>query len=381
MSARRLRIFVPSAATLLTDHRGHGEGLIAWNLLSGLAARGHDLVVCARAADLTVEPPFELLVTGWASHRESLEPLAYARATTRRFEALGGAKRFDAVHWLFPDTREELVWSPPSSVPFVVGPIAPPQHEARGQRRLRAGDALRAVLQPALRARSGRALARADAVLVCNDAARDGLPRAVRARARILPFGVDAVTFHDSPAPAGGPLVFVGKLQRTKGVRELLEAFARARQAFPDARLVLAGDGPDRPWLERRAKELALNGSLRLLGPVTHADVPELLRSASLVCLPSRHEPYGMAVLEAMASARAVLACDTAGPRELVRDGDGGRLVAPGDERALANALVELLRDPARLAGMGAFNRKRVEESLSLDRVLDELERVYEEVA
>src|SRR5204862_7357867 len=71
-----LRVLVPSASALLTDHRPHGEGLIAWDVFSGLAARGHELVVCAREAALRSSPPFEVVETGRASRWESVEPLA-----------------------------------------------------------------------------------------------------------------------------------------------------------------------------------------------------------------------------------------------------------------------------------------------------------------
>ena len=370
-----MRIFVPSSATLLTDRAGHGEGLIAWGILSGLAARGHELVVCAREADLSTDPPFELIVTGRASRFESVEPLAYARRARRLLVRLGGVRRFDVAHWLYPAEPHEALFLP-SGLPLVVGPLFAPWPPRPRDRRFRAGDAVRAVASPLLTARHRRVLSGAAAVLLATPEASR---RDAAGRERLLPPGVDAARFTPT-APAGGRILFVGKLERAKGVRELVEAFAQTRTALPEAELVLAGDGPDRAWLETERDRLGLDGSLKLLGAIEHERVPSLMAEATLVCLPSPYEPYGMAVVEAMAAGRPVVAVDTGGPHFLVDPVQGGRLVPPGDAGALAAALVELLSDSERLRAAGSFNRARVERDLSLAVMLDALEAVYAEL-
>lgn len=376
---RPLSIFVPSAAAVITDHRGHGEGLIAWRVLSGLAHRGHELVVCAREIDLHAEPPFRIVEIGRTSSFESVEPLAYARAAGRALASAGGPRRFDVAHWMFPQAAAEAVWAPPAELPLVVGPRFPEWPGGRG-RPLRPGDGVRALASPLFRARSRRLLYAASTILLANPDAAATVPAGLRARARVLPIGVDAAAFRPEPLPDAPTVLFVGRLERLKGVRELVPAFARARAAVGDATLLLAGDGPDRPWIEAEARRLGLGRSLILLGPVGHEEVPRLLARASLVCVPSHGEPFGMAVLEAMAAGRAVVATDAGGPRYLV-DSRGGRLVAPGDADALAGALADLLGDRAALAETGRANRARVERELSLDRMLDGLESLYADVA
>jgi glycogen(starch) synthase len=172
----------------------------------------------------------------------------------------------------------------------------------------------------------------------------------------------------------------VGRLDRSKGVTELLEAFDSVRAALPDAQLRLVGEGPEASRLEQRVGQLGARGSVELLGPVPHGEIPRLLAECSLMCLPSRGEPFGMAILEAMAAGRAVIAGDQGGPRHLVHP-DGGIRVAPGDVPALAAALRALLGDRSRLEAMGAFNRERVEREFSWSVVIDALERVYADAA
>jgi glycosyltransferase involved in cell wall biosynthesis len=374
--SRPLRIFVASAADLLTDHRAHGEGLIAWNLFSSLAARGHELVVCARTVDLHVEPPFQVVETGRASRWESLEPFGYARRMTRLFGRLDGTGRFDAMHWLFPQGGPLAI--PTRSLPFVIGPwsLSWRDPDGRGRRR-RLGDLVRHLLGPVEQSMRRRALERTTAILASTPEAVDDLPERFRPKASVLPFAVDLSRFVASPVPSSPTVVFLGSLEQKKGVRELVDAFGPIAAAIPEARLVLGGDGPERTWIESRISELGLAGRVELRGRLRHVDIPEFLAGASLVCLPSHGEPFGMALLEAMAVGRAAVAVDEAGPRFLIDPVRGGRLVRRHDPDALAEAMIELLRDPVMLGRLGRFNRDRVEAEFSIDVVLDRLERLY----
>jgi L-malate glycosyltransferase len=103
-----------------------------------------------------------------------------------------------------------------------------------------------------------------------------------------------------------------------------------------------------------------------------------MMQSCDVYCLPSYGEPFGMTALEAMACARPVVATDAGGLRHLVPD-EGGRKVAPGDPRALAAALRELLTDQALRRAMGEHNRRLVEERYAWPRIVSRLEEVYGE--
>jgi glycosyltransferase involved in cell wall biosynthesis len=377
-TTRLLRIFVPSAAALLTDHRPHGEGLIAWNLLSRLALRGHELVVCARSVDLADDPPFELIELGAASRWESIEPLAYARKAARALARAGGANPFDVAHWIFPQGPHELLFTP-AVPPLVVGPHLRPWPPRRA--RARPGDVVRGALAPVVRARHHRTLARASALLASTPEAASTLPGPLRHRVRVLPFGIDESAFPPSAVPDVPTIVFVGRLAREKGIRTLVAAFARVRESLDTARLVVAGDGPERAWVEQQRRQLRLEDVVELVGAVPHSDIPGLLARSSLLCLPSIAEPFGMVVLEAMAAGRAVVADSSAGAAFLVDDARGGYLLPAADAQALADVLVRLLADSDRLVAMGRHNRRKVEQELTWDRVLDELEGVYGEAA
>ncbi|MCS7006842.1 MAG: glycosyltransferase, partial [Gaiellaceae bacterium] len=122
--------------------------------------------------------------------------------------------------------------------------------------------------------------------------------------------------------------VCLGSLSERKNVLRLARAFERLGRGT----LVFVGDGPLRPGLEGRER-------IVLAGRVPHAAVPLWLAAADVVCQPSLVEPFGLATLEAMASARSVVATRVGGPPEFVRPG-AGALVDPEDEAAIADALV-----------------------------------------
>lgn len=361
-----MRIFVPSAAALLTNRDGHGEGLIAWNVFSELAARGHDVVVCAQRVSFDHDPPFRVVQLPLGRF-ESLRPLAHAARTRRIFRRLGGRARFDVIHWLYPGEPEETLFIPPRGMPYVIGPLLPQWEGGRG-RPSRAGDAITAGLSPLTRWRSRTALRRARVLLATPDARPfDG---------QVVPPGVDVTRFTADP-PVGRTIAYVGRFEQRKGVRELVDAFAQVHGADPAAQLLMAGDGAERSWLVDRIAHLGLESSISLLGPVTPEEVATILDASGVVCIPSHREPYGMVVLEAMAAGRAIVATAEGGPRFLLDD-DGARFVPVGDCDALATVLAEVTADEAVLARMGASNRRRVEREFSLTAMVNSLEQVYE---
>jgi glycosyltransferase involved in cell wall biosynthesis len=224
------------------------------------------------------------------------------------------------------------------------------------------------ALSPLTAWRRRTALRRAQVLLATPDARTFG--------GEVVPPGVDVSRFSASP-PVGRTIAYVGRFERRKGVRELIDAFAQVHETHPAAQLLMAGDGSDHNWIVDRVAQLDLESSVSLLGPVTPAEVATIFDASGVVCIPSHREPYGMVVLEAMAAGRAVVATAEGGPRFLLDD-DGARFVPVGDPDALAAALTELIEDDELLARMGASNRRRVEREFSLTAMVNSLEQVYE---
>jgi glycosyltransferase involved in cell wall biosynthesis len=183
-------------------------------------------------------------------------------------------------------------------------------------------------------------------------------------QATVIPNAVDV-----GPPPPPRPrsrrpveLVSVGRLAAPKDFPTLIAALALLPRG--EARLVVLGDGPLRPALEREIDAHGLREQIELVGEVR--DVTPHLRNADVFVLASRSEGMPMSILEAMATALPVVASDVGGVHEVVDDGVTGFLVPPGDPSTLAERLGRLVGDGALRAAAGAAARRRVEERFAL---------------
>lgn len=230
-------------------------------------------------------------------------------------------------------------------------------------------------------------------VIAVSEAARAFLVRGKgypAARVTVVPNGRDLSVFQPGRARLAArkelgldgtvPLVgVVGRLEAQKGHAYLLDAWPAVLDEFPDARLLLAGDGSLREALQAQARARGAAGSVLFAG--FRADVPRILDALDVLCLPSLYEGMPLTAIEAAAMARPVVATAVDGTPEVVRDGHTGRLVPPADPPALARALLDLLRDPEGARRMGRAGREWARAHFDLDRQVAATARVYRSVA
>jgi glycosyltransferase involved in cell wall biosynthesis len=179
--------------------------------------------------------------------------------------------------------------------------------------------------------------------------------------------------------PARRYIANVARCHPVKDQATLLRAFRRVATARADVDLLLVGDGPLRADLERLAGELTLGPRVKFLG--VRSDVSEILRSIDLFVLTSTSEAAPITLLEAMASRLPVVATAVGGNPEIVRDRIEGLLVPPRDEAAIADALLELLDNPARAASFGSAGEQRVSEHYRLARTIERYFALYVNLA
>jgi glycosyltransferase involved in cell wall biosynthesis len=150
------------------------------------------------------------------------------------------------------------------------------------------------------------------------------------------------------------PILFVGKLTERKGVHDLLTAFAETVRQRPDLLLLLAGTGTHEASLRKRVHELDLTGDVRFTGFLSHRQLPLLASRAAIFVLPSHYDPWPAAILEAMSCSLPIITSSEVGMvPEIVRDGDNGIVVPPGNPAALAAALRRLAENAAERRRMG----------------------------
>jgi len=218
-----------------------------------------------------------------------------------------------------------------------------------------------------LRAWLGKAmLRRADAVRVVSRGAAAWLQQKVGIAQEdifVIPVGTVLATEATEGSvkhAVGQSILFVGHLTVAKGVFTLLHAFHRVKECCDNATLVIVGDGPERPSLEELASMLGLQEKVRFAGMVPYEQLPRFYAEADVFVLPSLHESYGRVIVEAMSFGRTVVATDTEGARDLIKDGETGFIVPVGDVQALADRISYLLCNPQVARRMGEAARQFV---------------------
>jgi glycosyltransferase involved in cell wall biosynthesis len=220
-------------------------------------------------------------------------------------------------------------------------------------------------------------LDRAACVIVLSEAMRAWLTSVTGNRRIVcIPNPADAPAYAAVEQPRD-LVLFAGRIEREKGVFDLLEAFAAIRAQVPGITLVCAGEGV-RDALAQRAAQLGIQDALRLPGWLDRDAIQDLLRRAAVFVLPSYAEGQPMSLLEAMAAGTPVIATTVGGVPELVTHRETGFLVAPGDAAALQQCLREVLLDRRTSVRIAAAARASVLERHAPDRILEMLAGVYQ---
>ncbi len=194
--------------------------------------------------------------------------------------------------------------------------------------------------------------------------------------------------------PEGAPLVgVVARLEPEKGHRTLIESWPQVLRKVPEARLLIVGEGSQRPILEAQAAELELLGEecsadrcvgtrgarpgAKVLFTGLRDDVPAVTAALDVSVLPSYREAQGLVLLEAMALRRPVVATSVGGVPEMIEDGHTGLLVPPRDPDALAHAIVRLLTDHPLADTVARAGHDFVHANFSLDHMISAVSQIY----
>jgi len=223
-------------------------------------------------------------------------------------------------------------------------------------------------------------------VLALTEHMRTTIEAKYKRDAIVIPNGVDTSRFSRLSKKAARAelnikegeqvVIFVGSLISVKGVEYLVEAKNTAIQHFPEARLLLVGDGEGRQKLEALVTKLNLEKGVSFVGKVAYERVPGYLVASDLFVLPSLSEGFPNVVLEAMAAGLPVVTTNVRGLPEIVKDGENGFVVEPQNPRQLVEKIA-LLLDNNELRQKISANNKRKAEQYSWEAVVDRLEKVY----
>ncbi|HET9867725.1 MAG TPA: glycosyltransferase [Nitrospira sp.] len=229
------------------------------------------------------------------------------------------------------------------------------------------------------------------AVVCCSEAVRQSVSTRIGGRVAdqvIIPFGVDPLRFATTELATrrelglreGGQLIgtVCRLVEPKKGLSVLLDAMTvlRQRKGGLPCQLLIVGDGPSRRLLAAMSEQLGLSRCVVFAG--VRRDIQRILPLLDVFVLPSLYEGFGIAILEAMAVGKPVVATSVGGIPEFVVPGETGLLVEPGNAAALAEAIACVLHDPDRAKRMGLSGRSRAQAGFHISTVVRKHEQVYE---
>lgn len=410
-----MNICLLSSEYLSTVAQG-GIGAYTYHLAHALGDLGHEVTVLTpceeaewnRSPEVPSGPLSEPMESGIRMFRLRVPPrlriplgnrylgmtlasLPFMGAVGRKIQELSAIKPFDVIEspeWMAPG----LQYAMRSQTPLVVRLHS----HVQLVRRL---NGLPMNLDARMLARLENLLLQRASVILANsqslaqECARDH--RIPPDRIQVLPLGLDYQLFAPRQGDAlrqrlGLPatvsvVLYAGRLEQRKGVDLLIEAFGQVATQHPAAVLALAGFDTQtapgqrsyRDFLEQRVAALGIAGNVHFLGHVPYAELPELYASCDIFVAPSRFEPFGMIYLEAMASAKPVIACRSGGVPEIVEEGSTGLMVEPEDADGLARALARLLADPTYARKLGEAGRNRVKTLFSSRTIAERTTHFY----
>jgi len=308
--------------------------------------------------------------------------LAFGSLALRR---LMSQYHFDVIHahWVLPGGLLALPFVSRQS-PLVIS--------------LHGSDVFVALRNPVFGAIARQVFKRARLVTACSPELSEGALQlgAPAASTHLIPWGADPQVFAGERdvaglrqrlqlAPDAQVILTIGRLVAKKGCEYLVRAMPAILRAVPSARLVIVGDGPERPHLEKVAVDVGARQSVVFTGMVSWDMVPAYLQLAEVFVVPSTHDEAGnvdglpTTILEAMAAGKSIVASRVAGIPLVVRDGETGILVDERQPAQLAEGVIRLLTQPGLSRRLGSTARRDVETHLNWNQVARQFVELYQQ--
>ena len=283
------------------------------------------------------------------------------------------------AHWILPQGFTAAIVSKLLGIPFVVT--------------AHAGDVF-PLNKPLFRLLSRFSINAASAVTVNSRFTKAAVEKLADKAARVIPMGVDLKLFSSSSASAaaavrkkysvnGKMLLFVGRLAEKKGVSYLVSAMKQIVKSYPDCKLVVVGDGPERAALVQQVQQLGLSGSVVFTGSISNSGLPPYYRAADVFVLPSivdskgDTEGLGVVLLEAIAAGAPVVASNVGGIPDVIINRKTGLLVEQKSPVHLVAAVTALLKSKSLSQKLSSAARKHIAEKYSWQKIANEFHEVF----
>jgi len=379
------RILVSSAAHILSDYLLTSEGSHCYELFQHMAKYGYEFE--ALSPYIRIQKPLGNVtfhqVGSLLSSPTSRTIYKYTMHTEFLLRGLTKAKRLlkekeiDIVHHMLPAVfnysfSPVVLTTRNLKQPFVFGPLSVhyyprPLNES--------------ILLPLTSRLHQKTVQKATCIIAITKQIQNLYARWVdKEKTSTIPFGVDTETF--KPTKITQPqkeleILYGGSLYALKGVPFLIRAIAQARQNKINANLTIVGEGAQKETLIALVKTLQIEKHVKFEGFVPNSKMPMYYNRCDIFCFPTLGEPFGKAVVEAMACGKPVIATNVGGTAEIIQNRENGILVPPANSEAIAAEITRLINDPQESRRIGKKARETIVERFSWEKIAEKYHQLY----
>lgn len=382
-----INIFISHSSECLTNHKLHGDGLVAYEFIKRLANRGHILHVATASMDIKGEIPenINLYPVKQVTSISTLAPIEYMLGVRKLFDQVRKKHQIDLIHQLNPVSRGKSCLLTNTGLPLILGLFVPGWENDLVAQQVKKpfsfGKFIVNLTQPLIEIGDRHQQKYASALLLSTLAAKSRIySQEFEQKTYCLPYGIDIDKFspdnHQSTNNQSPIILYLASLTHRKGILTLLDAFEQVIEKVPNCQLQIAGKGEQENAVKSKIEQMSCRKQIALLGMVSRQDISTVMNNCTIYCLPSYGEPFGISAIEAMACGKPVVGTDAGGLGYLIKN-EGGRKVPPKNSQALADGLIEILTSEKLQQTMGKFNRDLVEKTYNWEKIIDKLEDIY----
>ena len=382
-----VRVLVSSAAHILSDYLLTSEGSYCYDFFKHMDTYGYQFE--ALSPYVRVRRPLSNVVFHQVgSFKTSPTSSMFARYVLhgefllrglRRAKKLLKEKEIELVHHMLPAVFN-YTFSPLALLgkdlkqPFIFGPVSAHYYKRPANEQ---------VFLPLTSRLHKATVKKCDRLIAITNQIKEMYARIVdEKRICVIPFGVDTEAFKPSLSKRQRDeleMLYSGSLYPLKGVDYLIRAIAKVVKTGLKARLTIVGDGQQKEELIMLARKLGISRNVVFEGFVLHSTMPQYYKRCDVFCFPTLGEPFGKAIIEAMACGKPVIATNVGGSTEIIRNGVDGILVPPASPKAIASAIQQMKNEDERRK-MGQEARAVAVKNFSWDTVSSKYHRLYSEL-
>lgn len=383
-----VKILVPSASHTLTDYLLSSEGAFCYTLFKNLEEYGYQFE--AISACVKVKKPLknvvfhqmgpEMITPAMDPIRKYFTRIKFISQAYKKSLDILEKHRIDIIHHMLPAVYNQTfsplaIMGKARKQPFIFGPLSAHIHPRPIDEK---------ILMALTSKLHKKTVKKSDAIITITNYVKNLYLKFLdEEKIWVIPLGIDTERFKPvenlNKEENCYEILFTGYLYKIKGVEHLIKAIRIVLEKEKKRNVILriVGEGPEKPRLEKLAEALKIKNKVIFEGFIPYTEIHKYYQKCDIFCFPTLGEPFGKAIVEAMACSKPVIASNIGGPKEIIDNEVNGLLVPPANPEKIAEKIINLLEDKQLRKKIGENARKKAIEKYSWRKISQDYHKLY----